>query len=90
MDQGDLLHNIKFVKLVSVADLPYAEAIQKALRERGIGAVIINDESVQFLPEETRAQAVPPPEGFRLEVPELLVEKARRILAELQKDEEEA
>jgi hypothetical protein len=90
MDSGDLLHNIKFVKLVSVSDLPYAEAIQKALRERGIGAVIINDERVQARPEEERAQAVPPPEGFRLEIPEILIEKARQVLSELQKDEEEA
>jgi len=90
MDEGDLLHNIKFVKLVSVSDLPYAEAIQKALRELGIGVVIINDERVQARPDEERAQAVAPPEGFRLEVPEIMIEKARAALAELQKAEEEA
>ncbi len=90
MDEGDLLHNIKFVKLVSVSDLPYAEAIQKALRERNIGVVIINDEAVQSRPDEERALAVPPPEGFRLEVPEIMIEKARRALAELEKAEEEA
>jgi len=90
MDSRDLLHNIKFVKLVSVSDLPYAEAIQKALRELGIGAVIINDERVQARPDEERALAVPPPEGFRLEIPEIMIEKARQVLAELQKDEEEA
>ncbi len=90
MEDGDLLHNIKFVKLIAVSDLPYAESIQKALRQKGIGAVIINDEHVQARPEEERAAAVPPPEGFRIEVPEIMVEKARRVLAELQKAEDGA
>lgn len=88
MIEGDLLHNIKFVKLTAVPDLPYAEAIQKRLRDLGIGVVIINDEPVQARPDEERARAVPPPEGFRLEVPEILMEKARRALAEMQKEEE--
>lgn len=88
MIEEDLLHNIKFVKLTAVPDLPYAEAIQKRLRDGGIGAVIINDEPVQARPDEERARAVSPPEGFRLEVPEVLLEKARRILAEMQKEED--
>ena len=90
MDEGNLLHNIKFVKLVSVSDLPYAESIQKALRELGIGAVIINDERVQSRPDVERAHAIPPPEGFRIEVPEIMIEKARQALSEMQKAEEEA
>lgn len=89
MIEGDLLRNIKFVKLTAVPDLLYAEAIQNHLRDQGIGAVIINDEAVQARSEEERAKAIPPPEGFRLEVPEVLLEKARRLLAEWQKKEEE-
>ncbi len=87
MESEDLLHNIKFVKLVSVSDLQYAESIQKALRELGIGAVIINDEYVQARPEQERAAAQPPPEGFRVEVPEIMIEKARQALAQLHRAE---
>jgi hypothetical protein len=85
---GDLLGGIKFVKLTAVADLPVAEAIQKLLRRRGVAAVIINDERFQARPESERAEAAPPPEGFRIEVPEKALEKAREALAELRRSEE--
>lgn len=88
MSDGDLLGNIRFVKLVTVSDLLYAEAIQKALRSERIGAIIINDEAYQGRPDPVRAQAMPPPEGFRIEVPEPMLAKARKALAAIQRAED--
>jgi len=84
---GDILGDLKFVKLASFGDLPVAEAVQKILRRRGIAAIIINDERFQTRPESERAEAPSPPEGFRIEVPEAALEKAREALAELRKSE---
>ncbi len=88
MSDGDLLGNIRFVKLVAVGELLYAEAIQKALRSEGVGAVIINDEAWQARPDSVRARAIPPADGFRIEVPEPMLAKARKALATIQKAED--
>ncbi len=82
----DLMRGMKFVKLATFHDLAIAEAIQSALREAGIGAVIINDEEFQSRAPKERAE-VTSMEGFRIEVPETMVEKARAILQDLTKDE---
>jgi hypothetical protein len=82
----DMMRGIKFVKLATFHDLAIAEAIQAALREGGIGAVIINDEEYQSRPAQERAE-VTSLSGFRIEVPEPTVEKARAILQDLTKDE---
>lgn len=83
---GDLMRGTKFVKLTVFHDLVIAEAVQAALREQGVGAVIINDENHQAEPAEKRAEATSL-EGFRIEVPEVMVEKARRILNDVTRDE---
>jgi len=85
---GDLLQNLKFVKLVGVQDLPRAELIQKVLRDMKIGAVIINDERVQVRSEEERAEAEPDGDAFRVEVPEPAIERARAVLRQLEKADE--
>lgn len=87
MSRDNLLRDVKFVKLVSVSDLPHAEQIQLALRQQRVGSVIINDERHQARPPAERASAAPPPEGFRIEVPEPLLEKARTVLAALRKQD---
>lgn len=88
MPDGDLLRNVKFVKLTAVIDLPYAEAIQAAMRRGGVGAVIINDEKFQSRPDEERADASAPPGGFRIEVPEGMLSRAQEILAGVIRSEE--
>jgi hypothetical protein len=85
---GDLLRNLKFVKLVAVQDLLRAELIQKILRDMKIGAVIINDERYQVRPESEHEAARPDGEAFRIEVPEPVIERARAVLRELEKAEE--
>lgn len=82
----DLLKGARFVKLATFHDLAIAEAVQKALRKSGVGAVIINDEKFQARPDPERAE-VTSLEGFRIEVPELAIEKARAVLHDLTKDE---
>ncbi len=84
----DLLKGARFIRVATLSDLPLAEALQKALRAQGVGAVIINDEKFQARPDGERA-AADVPEGFRIEVPEQAAEKARRILDRLQRDSEE-
>lgn len=90
MGGGDLLGNVKFVRLVSVHELPYAEALQQLLRRAGVAAVIINDEKVQSRPEAERAEAEAPAEGFRLEVPESVVSRAHEILSGFRRAEDSA
>lgn len=86
--KDNLLRDVKFVKLATVHELAEAEAIQKALRNAGVGSVIINDEKYQARPEPERGRAVTPEDGFRIEVPEVLVEKARQALGAFRKGRE--
>ena len=79
----DLLDGETWVRILTVQDLRAAERIRELLRERGIGAVIINDEKFQTLSEEERAKARAAGEGFRLEVPKPLVQKAKRFLEDI-------
>ncbi len=79
----DLLDGQTWVRILTVQDLLAAERIRDLLRQRGIGAVIINDEKFQTLSEEERAKARPEGEGFRLEVPQPLVQKAKRLLEDI-------
>jgi hypothetical protein len=90
MGGGDLLGNIKFVRIVSVHELPYAEALQHLLRRSGVAAVIINDERVQGRAPSERADAEAPGEGFRLEVPESMASKAHEILSSVRRAEDSA
>ena len=85
----DLLDGETWVRILTVQDLLAAERIRDLLRERGIGAVIINDEKYKNLSEEERAKARPDGEGFRLEVPRLLVQKAKRLLEDIYKGKDE-
>ena len=50
---------------------------------------IINDEKYQTLSEEERAKARPEGEGFRLEVPRPLLQKAKRLLEDIYKGKDE-
>ncbi len=84
---SDLLQDVKFVKLTMLHDLAYAEQLQAVLRQQGVGAVIINDETVQARPKEERAD-VSSLDGFRIEVPAPMIEKARSILNDLLRNEE--
>ncbi len=84
---ADLLQDVKFVKLTMLHDLAYAEQLQAVLRQQGVGAVIINDENVQGRPKEERAD-VSSLEGFRIEVPAPMIQKAMTILHDLQRNEE--
>lgn len=88
MPGDDLLRNTKFVKLTAVAELGYAELIQKTLRSSRVGAVIINDEAFQARPEQMRAGALHDGEGFRIEVPEALLPRALEVLSEIRRAQE--
>jgi hypothetical protein len=88
MSEDDLLGNVKFVKLVAVIDLGYAELIQRLLGAEGIGAVIINDEAFQHRSPAERARAEAGPGGFRLEVPQQALPRARKLLEEVRRREE--
>ena len=77
---GDLLGNIRFVKLTTVHSLALAEAIREVLQKNQVASVIINDEQLQGLPDDQRNQAMAEGEPFRIEVPESIVQKARGIL----------
>lgn len=85
--ETDWMGNVKFVLLTTVPDLPLAEALKKLLWDEGVGAVVINDEEYQARPDSERAQAVPKGEGFRIEVPEPLYEKARAILEKKERED---
>ncbi len=85
----DLLDGETWVRILTVQDLLAAERIRDLLRERGIGAVIINDEKYKTLSEEERAKARPEGEGFRLEVPRPLLQKAKRLLEDIYKGKDE-
>ena len=85
----DLLDGETWVRILTVQDLLAAERIRDLLRERGIGAVIINDEKYKNLSKEERAKARPDGEGFRLEVPRPLVQKAKRLLEDIYKGKDE-
>ena len=58
--EDDLLDGVTWVRILTLQNLMAAERIRKFLREKGIGAVIINDEKYQARKEEERAQARPP------------------------------
>ena len=86
--EDDLLGGVTWVRILTLRNLPALEGIRDRLREKGVGAVIVNDEKFQSLSKEDRAKAIPPGEGFRLEVPRSLVQKAKRLLNEIYTGEE--
>lgn len=87
--KDDLLGGETWVRILTVQDLLAAERIRDLLRDRGVGAVIINDEKFSTLPEDARAKARPEGEGFRLEVPKPLVQKAKSLLQDIYEGKDE-
>ena len=87
--EDDLLGGITWVRILTLQDLLAAERIRDLLRGEGIGAVIINDEKFHARKEEARAKARPEGNGFRIEVPQPLVKKAKKILEEIYRGKEE-
>ena len=79
--KDDLIGGIRFVTLTILHDLPVAERLRHVLKQNGVGAVIINDEPLQARPPDERARASAPRDGFRIEVPDVMLEKAREILS---------